>query len=130
MARYPKSLFLGNFGRGILEDCFRFGREWIEHGYVWHEPGKSPVSGDFKGIQELLGLFGKTVELSGGTFKLHLHDLLVNDEHTVGLNTASAQRKGKAWSDNQVNVFHIKHWKITEFWNHPGDLYAKDEFWS
>jgi ketosteroid isomerase-like protein len=48
---------------------------------VWHEPGKSPVSGDFKGIQELLGLFGKTLELSAGTFKLDLHDLLVSDEH-------------------------------------------------
>jgi uncharacterized protein len=97
---------------------------------VWQEPGKSPVSGDFKGIQELLGLFGKTVELSGGTFKLDLHDLLVNDEHAVGLNTASAQRQGKTWADNEVNVFHIKDVKITEFWNHPGDLYAKDEFWS
>jgi ketosteroid isomerase-like protein len=97
---------------------------------VWHEPGKSPVSGDFKGIQELLGLFGKTLELSAGTFKLDLHDLLVNDEHAVGLNTASAQRNGKAWSDNQVNVFHIEDGKITEFWNHPRDLYAKDEFWS
>jgi ketosteroid isomerase-like protein len=97
---------------------------------VWHEPGKSPVSGDFKGIQELLGLLGKNLELSGGTFKLDLHDLLVNDEHAVGLNTASAQREGKTWSDNQVNVFHIKDGKITEFWNHPGDLYAKDEFWS
>jgi ketosteroid isomerase-like protein len=97
---------------------------------AWHEPGMSPVSGDFKGIQELLGLLGKTVELSGRTFKLDLHDLLANDEHAVGLITASAQREGKAWSDNQVNVFHIKEGKITEFWNHPGDLYAKDEFWS
>lgn len=97
---------------------------------VWHEPGQSPVSGDYKGIQEFVGLFAKTFELSGGTFQLEVHDVLASDDHAVGLVTASAKREGKTWSDNQVNVFHFEEGKITEFWNHPGDLYAKDEFWS
>lgn len=97
---------------------------------VWHEPGRSPVSGDFIGVQEFMGLFAKTFETSGGTFQLRVHDILANDEHAVGLVTASAKRGEKTWSDNQVNVFHIQEGKVKEFWNHPGDLYAKDEFWS
>lgn len=37
---------------------------------VWHEPGRSPVSGNYKGIEAFMGFFSKTFELSGGTFKL------------------------------------------------------------
>lgn len=97
---------------------------------AWHEAGKNPTSGDYKGIEEFMGFFGKIYELSGGSFGIEVHDVLANDEHVVGLVTASAQRSGKKWVANEVNVFHMKDGKITEFWNHPFDPYAKDEFWS
>lgn len=88
------------------------------------------MSGNYKGIEAFMGFFSKTFELSGGTFKRDVHDVLANDDHGVGLTTASAQRGGKTWSDNQVNVFHFEGGKISEFWNHPSNVYAKDEFWT
>jgi ketosteroid isomerase-like protein len=34
---------------------------------TWHVPGRSPLSGDYKGHEEVLGFFAKSMALSGGT---------------------------------------------------------------
>ena len=96
----------------------------------YHIPGKSPISGDYNGIEEVLGFFAKIFELTGGTFRVELHDVLANDEHAVALSPASGQRDGKSFQDNGVLVFHIKEGKATEVWLHPTDQYASDEFFS
>ena len=96
----------------------------------WHAPGRGPLAGDYVGKEAVFGLFGRTVELSGGTFSLELHDVLANDEHGAVLATATGSREGKTLQDRQVHIFHLKDRKVQEFWLHPGDLYANDEFWS
>jgi ketosteroid isomerase-like protein len=96
----------------------------------WHTPGRSPISGDLEGIDAVLGQFAKIAELSGGSFRLEIHDMLANDEHGVAMVTATGDRGGKSFTDNQVHVFHVKDGKVTEFWGHAGDQYAADEFWS
>jgi ketosteroid isomerase-like protein len=96
----------------------------------YHAPGRSPVSGDYNGVDEVLGAFAKLFELTGGTFKTELHDVLANDEHGVALAPASAQRDGKTFHDNGVLVFHFRDGKVSEFWLHSFDLYAGDEFFS
>src|SRR3954454_24265968 len=37
---------------------------------VFHVPGNSQVSGEYRGTDGVFGFFGKLVELSGGTFKI------------------------------------------------------------
>ncbi|HEX9891787.1 MAG TPA: nuclear transport factor 2 family protein [Actinomycetota bacterium] len=115
-----------SFGSGELDAV----RASFSPDIIWHAPGRNPLSGDYKGWEEVLGLFGKSAELSGGTFKLDIHDVVANDTHAVALVTATGQRNGKSWSDNQAHVFHIEGGKVAEFWGHPGDQYATDEFWS
>ena len=114
------------FGKGDMDTLNQLFADDI----VWHTPGKSPIAGDYKGKQEVFAFFGKIAELSGGTFKLEIHEVLANDEHGVVLATSTGQRDGKRIDDNSVNVFHIQDGKVTEFWGHPGDQYATDEFWS
>ena len=97
---------------------------------VWHLGGRSPLAGDYRGKDEVFGVLGKFAELSGGTFKLDVHDILANDEHVVALVKATAQRDGKSLDDNGVQVLHVKDGKVTESWFHPGDTYASDEFFS
>jgi ketosteroid isomerase-like protein len=55
---------------------------------VFHEPGHNPVSGDYQGIDQVLALFGKLAERSGGTFRVTVHDAVANDEHAMGLHVA------------------------------------------
>jgi ketosteroid isomerase-like protein len=95
----------------------------------WHAPGRSQVSGDFRGKEQVFGEFGKIFELTGGTFKLELHDVLANDTHVVVLARATGEREGMKLDDKSVQVFHIADGKVTEQWLHPGDEYASDQFW-
>jgi uncharacterized protein len=97
---------------------------------VWHVPGRGPLAGKYKGKEAVFGLFGKVVELTGGTFRQDIHDVLANNEHALVMVESHAERAGKRLNDRQVHVLHLKDGKLTEFWNHFGDQYAVDEFWS
>lgn len=95
----------------------------------WHAPGRSQVSGDFRGKEEVFATFGKVFELTGGTFKLEIHDVLANDTHAVVLARSTGERGDMKLDDRGVQVFHITDGKVTEQWLHPGDVYANDQFW-
>jgi ketosteroid isomerase-like protein len=114
------------FGKGDMDTL----RELFADDVVWHFPGKSQLAGDYRGKEEVLGFLGKSFELSGGTLRLEIHDVLANDEHGTVLTHVTGQREGKSLDDNSVQVFHIRDGKVTESWIHPGDLYAGDDFWS
>jgi hypothetical protein len=64
---------------------------------VWHSPGRGQLSGDFKGHQQVTEFFVKIFELSGGTFKNEIHDILADDEHGMVLVHTTAQRAGKSF---------------------------------
>jgi uncharacterized protein len=112
------------FGKGDLDTL----REQLDPNVVWHVGGRGPLAGDYRGIDEVFGFFAKIVELTGGTFKLEVHDLLANDEHVVALVVARGERGGKTLEDPQAHVLHVRDGKVTEFWGHAWDLYAADEF--
>jgi len=97
---------------------------------VWHVGGRSPITGDYKGKAEVIGLFAQLAARSGGTFRIDVHDLLANDEHVVALVKGTAEHGGKTLNDSGAQVFHVQGGKVTEQWFHPGDQHASDEFWS
>ena len=114
------------FQRGDLETVKGFFTDDI----VWHVPGRSPLAGDYKGTEEVLGFFAKTMELTGGTFSIDVHDVLANDDHGVALVTTKGQREGRNLENRGVQVFHLRDGKVAESWLHPEDAYTTDEFWS
>jgi uncharacterized protein len=97
---------------------------------VWHVGGRSPISGDYKGKDEVFGFFAQLAERAGGTLRVDVHDMLANDEHVVALTKATAEHQGKTLNDSGAQVFHVQGGKVTEQWIHPGDQYASDDFWS
>jgi uncharacterized protein len=97
---------------------------------LWHVGGRSPLAGDYKGKEEVFGFFARTMEMTGGTFKLDVHDILANDTHIVAMAGTTGTREGKTLHDNGVQVLHVQDGKVTESWFHPGDQYSVDEFWS
>ena len=96
----------------------------------WHIAGRSAIAGDYKGRDQVFAFFGKLMELSGGTSKIEVHDILANDEHGVALVTGTATRDGKSFSGLDVHTFHLRNGQVVEFWDSPVDQYAADEFWS
>jgi len=115
------------FGRGDIDA--------IQHQYFaedirWHFPGRSPLAGDHQGVAWVATMLGRPSELSGGTHRTELHDVIGNDEHVVALHTTRAERPGRHLEVNVVTVFHVRDGKVTEAWTHHADLYSLDEFWS
>ena len=130
MAEHPNAALLRKgyeaFARGdiaALTDMFA-------EDMVWHVPGNNLISGEHKGRDAVFAVFAKTMELTGGTFKIDLHDIVANDEHTVSLSRASASRQGKQLDLRGVDIYHIRNGKVTEWWSFVEDQRLDDEFWS
>jgi uncharacterized protein len=112
------------FNKGDMDTI----RETFGEGIVWHITGRSELAGDYKGIDEVLGFFGKLIGMFDSPPQLELHDVLANDEHAVALVKATSTKGGKTRNSDAVHLFHVKDGKATEFWDHPLDIYGDDEF--
>src|SRR5881396_2740243 len=113
------------FGKGDMETL----RELIAQDVVWHAPGDNALSGDYKGLDETLQLFGRFHQETGGTMKFEIHDIIANDDHGVALTEFSAQRQGKQLSQRGVHVVHFNSdGKLTESWQFPEDSGKADDF--
>ena len=105
--------------------------ELIADDVIWHAKGVGPLSGDYHGRDQVFGFFGRLAEETGGTFRLDVHDILANDEHTVVLATLTASRGGKSIEVPVVNVSHSdSDGRTTEFWGATTDPEAGLDFWA
>jgi len=102
----------------------------LDREILWHVPGRGPLSRDYHGHEEVLGFFKHVIELSSGTFKIRVDDVLANDDRVIVLVTESAERNGRKWSSPQVHAWTIKEQKASVFWQYQGDQQTEDEFWS
>jgi uncharacterized protein len=98
-------------GRG---DLSTLQNQFMADDIVWHIAGTGPLAGDYEGVAQVMGVLGKIAELSGGTVRPELHDVLVSNDHTVALSTIRAQRAGKQLQLNVVHVIHSANGKATE----------------
>ena len=114
------------FARGDIQGAMAVFAEDI----LWHVPGRGPLSRDYRGHAEVLGFFRHFMELSDGTFRLQVDDVLAKGDRVVVLCTESARRGGRSWSSPQVHVWTVKQGKATSFCEYCGDEQAEDEFWS
>jgi len=96
---------------------------------TFHIPGKNRLAGDYAGKEKVFGFLGKVMELSGGSFRLEVHDVVAGNEHAVGLTNHSGQREGRTADYHSVHVWHVRGGKLVELWEQP-DQPAFDAFWS
>jgi ketosteroid isomerase-like protein len=98
---------------------------------VHHVAGRGPLSGDFSGKQAFLDHYGRIFdELSGTIEVVTVHDMLVSDDHAVGLVTERAIRGAESLEFNRVVVYHLRAGKVVETWSYDWDPEALDRFWS
>jgi hypothetical protein len=62
-------------------------------------PGRSLLAGDHRGTDAVLGFFGRTTELTAGTFRADLHEVVADDQQAVGLHAARGEREGRTLED-------------------------------
>ena len=94
-------------------------------------PGSSPIAGDYKGPQEILQMYGRLGELSGGTMKVELEDVLTNGSNqVVAVHTSTAQREGKSITQREALLFTIEDGMVVSIQDFFPDIEEQDRFWS
>ncbi|MFY9606148.1 MAG: nuclear transport factor 2 family protein [Thermoplasmata archaeon] len=106
-----------------IKDCF-------VHDAVWHLPGRSLIAGDHQGLDAVLKFLRKLRELSGGTFRAELTDVMANDRYAVALQHATGTRGAKRLDVTACQVMRIHEGRIAEVRGYYSDQYALDDFWS
>ncbi len=93
--------------------------------------GNNPLSGEYKGVDAILGYYGKLFELSDGTFTAELENVKVDgDDTVVATHRDKGQRGGKTLDQDETLTFTISGGKFTRLVESHSDQAAYDAFWS
>ena len=106
-------------------------RDAIAPDVVWHEAGsRPPYTGDLIGREVVLAMMAKAAELTGGTFRLDLDDVLANDRHAIALVNWVAERGGRTLRGKEVAVYRVRDGRLAEAWFYPDDHGTVETFWA
>jgi uncharacterized protein len=97
---------------------------------VWHAPGQGPQSGDFEGIENVIGEFGRLFQDSGGTFRVEITEILEGDTSVVVLAHETASREGRTLDQSYAHIFHFRGDHVSEAWVVNYNQAEADAFWS
>ena len=75
---------------------------------VWHVPGTTPVSREYRGRDEIFGLFRETRRLTDGTYRSELRWALADGDHAVAVYRASGTRLGREIDIDQVLLIGLR----------------------
>jgi uncharacterized protein len=103
--------------------------DMLEANITWHVPGRSPLSGDYRGHDGVVGFFTKSMELSAGTLRVEADEVIADGDRVVVLSTVTAQRHGRTLSTPEVHCWRVVDGKAVEFREFQGDQQTEDEFW-
>jgi uncharacterized protein len=93
--------------------------------------GKSPIAGEYQGVDAILGYYGTLFELSDGTFAAELQSVRSEgDDTVVATHRDKGQRGGKTLDQDEDLTFTIANGKITRLVEKHSDQAAYDDFWS
>lgn len=104
--------------------------ELFDPGIVEHQPGNNIMAGDYKGVEAVLGFYGRIAAETGGTFRAQLERVLANDSRVVTVHHSTARRNGKTLDCRTSLVFEIRDGKAVEIDTCDEDPSAWDEFFA
>jgi hypothetical protein len=96
---------------------------------VQREPGNNQTSGEYKGVDSVMGLYGMLFELSGGTFAVELKSVKTEGDKVVTVHGAKAEREGKTLDVDQSIEFSFSGDKVSVLDVSSSDQAAEDAFW-
>ncbi|MCJ7436835.1 MAG: nuclear transport factor 2 family protein [Acidimicrobiia bacterium] len=114
------------FGEGDM-DTFR--SSIYTPDVVQHMPGSNQISGEHKGVDNVLGLYGQLFELSGGTFAVDLKSVKTQGDKVVSVHRAKAEREGKTLDADETIEFTFSGDKVSRLDLTSADQAAEDAFW-
>ena len=111
------------FGRGDLAAV----QSHFAPDAIWELPGRGTLAGEYRGPEAIVGFLARSFELSGGTLRLDVFDVLASQSGGAHLQRVTAHHDGRTLDCVEVLVHEIADGKITHTHHRP-DPYAIDAF--
>ncbi len=83
---------------------------------VWHQGGDNPTSGDYRGAEQVLGLFGNLFQSTDGTFTARIDRAEASDDLVMAIGVSTASRKGRSINEPYTHVCRVRDGKLAEAW--------------
>ncbi|MEU9955871.1 nuclear transport factor 2 family protein [Streptomyces sp. NPDC050982] len=131
MAEHPHAMLVRKgyeaFTRGDMDTL----RGLMSSDATHHTPGSHPLSGDFKGQDAIIEMYGRLFEETAGSMNVELQHILVDGRgHAVAVHRFSAERKGKRIDQSGCIIFRIMGDKITDLDECVENMEEGNDFWS
>ena len=97
---------------------------------TWHATGQGPLSGDFQGVENVIGEFGRLFQESGGSFRVEVDEILEGERSVVVLARATASREGKTLDERYAHIFNFRGDQVSEAWVINYNQATTEAFWS
>ena len=104
--------------------------ELIAGDCVQHVAGNHRFSGEHKGRDSILAMYGEMAQESDGTSQAVLSDVYASDHGAVALYTAKATRKGRSAEEKYALVFQLVDGKAIDIDDVPLNGVVDDAFWA
>ncbi len=105
--------------------------EFFNDDIVYLVLGRSPIAGEYRGIEEYYRFLQRLKGLIGGESIIEPRVVLADNKSLVVYGRVRTRRKVKSYDNDQAYLFRLGNdGKVIEGRVIPVDLYAFDEFWS
>jgi len=113
-----------SFGRDPLTVAAALARD-----IVWRVPGDTVMSGEYRGLREVVEFLRRTGPETGGTYRSRLHTVFADDDWAVAIYRASGTRNGIDLDVDQALVIRIADGVLQDVTAVPLDS-AFERFWA
>ncbi len=99
---------------------------------VWHIPGRSPIAGDHRGVEQVIAYFERRRQLANATMQMHPGELIATGDAVAQFVEGRATLNGEQVSWQTLGLYRIdwEHRWIREAWLVPLDGELFDRIWS
>lgn len=104
--------------------------ELLAEDVVWHVPGSSPIAGDHRGREAVIGYFRLRRELAGGAIRITKEGEAHHEEALVQLADGRARLGGREVAWRTAGVYRVAEGRIAEAWLVPLDQEHFDRVWA
>jgi uncharacterized protein len=106
-------------------------RELLSEDIAWHVPGRSPIAGRYRGLDEVIEYMLARRRLADGTFRMHRLDVLTGDGSTIAVLTdgeATIAGAHRHWST--AGLYRLEDGRVAECWLLPLGQAEFDDIWT
>lgn len=99
---------------------------------VWHVPGRSPIAGDHRGIEQVIDYFERRRRLANATMRMHPGEVIAEGDAVAQFVEGTAVLGGEQVSWQTIGIYRvdIEHRWIREVWLVSLDSELFDKMWS